>query len=105
MQVKDVEDRAISTPLPENNGQQQQLRSSPLTDDVFKEWRKADLAARDAERAMFEQAMLAFDGLSSPTSKIDAQQVKALRQRANELFHLAMASSKAPSDVPAAADL
>lgn len=75
-----------------------------MTRDIFEAWREADMAARDAERAMFEQAMLAFAGLGRPTSKIDAEQVKALRQRANALFNLAMATSKAPADAPSTPD-
>jgi hypothetical protein len=62
-----------------------------ISSDLFREWRAADQAARNAEKAMFDLAMLALDGQCHPPSANDAQQIKALRQKANELFDLAMA--------------
>jgi hypothetical protein len=77
-----------------------------ISSDIFKEWRAADQAARAAEQAMFAEAMLALDGLCHPPSPIHAQQVKTLRQSANELFELAMAqmgefAGKSSSNAPA----
>ena len=59
-----------------------------MFDDVFREWRAADQAARSAEKAAFDEAML---GRCEAPSFEKTEQIRSLRTRANNLFDLAMA--------------
>lgn len=65
--------------------------------DLFREWRDADRTAHDLEQLIAKQALGSLDGGPEP-SEADKESAHRLREKANDLFRLAMAEMTAASD-------